>query len=70
MIPGKKNRIMPGEHDAEIYKEQNQVERAINGLKRFRTVATRFDKRAANYFVICYLLPDCRPNVALTVNTP
>ena len=55
VIPGKKNRVMPSEHDAEIYKEQNQVERAINGLKRFRTVATRFDKRAANYFATCCL---------------
>ena len=47
---------MPLEHDAEIYKERNQIERAINGLKRFRTVATRFDKRAANYFATCCLI--------------
>ena len=26
VIPSKKNRVMPREHDAEIYKEQNQVE--------------------------------------------
>ena len=56
VIPGKKNRVMPGEHDAEIYKEQNQVERAINDLKRFRTVATCFDKRPANYFSTCCLI--------------
>jgi len=56
VIPGKKNRTIPLEHDAEIYKERNQIERAINGLKRFRAVATRFDKRAANYFATCCLM--------------
>lgn len=41
---------MPVESDPEIHKERNRIERAIKGFKRFRTVATRFDKRAANYF--------------------
>ena len=46
------------EPDAEIYKERNRIERAINGFKRFRAVATRFDKRAVNYFLLatCYLI--------------
>ena len=56
VIPGKKNRTVPIGHDAEIYKERNRIERAINGLKRFRVVATRFDKQAANYFATCYLI--------------
>ncbi|WP_223654536.1 transposase family protein [Hymenobacter psoromatis] len=56
VIPGKKNRTVPVEHDAEVYKERNHLERAINGLKRFRAVATRFDKRAANYFATCCLI--------------
>ena len=56
VIPGKKNRIVAVEHYAEICKERNQVERAINGLKRSRAVATRFDKRAANYFATCCLI--------------
>ena len=38
VIPSKKNRTVPIEHDAEIYKERNRIERAINGLKRFRAV--------------------------------
>ena len=56
VIPSKKNRTIPIEHDAEIYKERNQIERATNGLKRFRAVATRFEKRAANNFATCCLI--------------
>ena len=53
---GRRNRVVPIEHDAEIYKGRNQVRRAINGLKCLQTVATRFDKRAVNYFATCYLI--------------
>ena len=56
VIPGKKNRTVPIEQDAEIYKERNRVERAINSLKRFRAVATHLSKRAANYFANCCLI--------------
>lgn len=35
--------------DAVIYKERNKVERLVNRLKRFRRIATRYDKRAASY---------------------
>ena len=66
MIPSKKNRLVPLDHDTEIDKEGNHIERGVNGLKRFWAVATRFDKRAANYY---HLLLDCCPNVALTINT-
>jgi transposase len=33
----------------EAYRERNVVERTINRLKQFRRVATRYEKRAANY---------------------
>jgi transposase len=36
----------PPGFDKERYKKRNVVERAINKLKNFRAVATRYDKRA------------------------
>lgn len=35
--------------DKEIYRERNVVERLMNRLKRWRRVATRYEKRATNY---------------------
>jgi transposase len=35
----------PPGFDKDRYKERNTVERAINKLKQFRAVATRYDKR-------------------------
>ncbi|MFE2583444.1 IS5 family transposase [Streptomyces sp. NPDC059378] len=39
----------PAGFDPEGYKKRNTVERAINGLKGFRAVATRYEKRAYSY---------------------
>jgi len=48
----KKNRLRKGRKggrapvfDTETYKQRNVVERAINKLKGFRAIATRYDKR-------------------------
>lgn len=40
----------PPRFDAQAYKGRNVVERAINRLKDFRAVATRYEKRGHNYF--------------------
>jgi transposase len=49
VIPSKKNRLNPTEHDRHIYKERNVVERFFQKIKRFRRVATRYDKTARMY---------------------
>jgi transposase len=35
-----------------IYRERNRIERLINRLKQFRRIATRYEKRAANYLAM------------------
>ncbi len=48
-IPHKRNECRRGPFDRALYRERNRVERIINRLKQFRRVATRYEKRAANY---------------------
>jgi transposase len=39
----------PPAFDREAYRGRNVVERCVNRLKQWRSVATRYEKRAANY---------------------
>ena len=39
----------PPSFNSEDYKGRNVIERAINRLKDFRAVATRYEKRGHNY---------------------
>ncbi len=39
----------PPGFDAGLYRRRNAVERCVNRLKRWRAVATRYEKRAVNY---------------------
>ena len=41
--------------DRVLYRTRNVVERLINRLKQFRRVATRYEKRAANYLAMVTL---------------
>ncbi len=49
VIPSKINRKEIKDHDPHIYKERNIVERFFQKIKRFRRIATRFDKTARMY---------------------
>jgi len=58
-IPRKRNECRRGPFDRELYRERHQVERLINRLKQYRRVATRYEKRAANYLAIVSLAAIC-----------
>jgi len=48
-IPPKKNRLQTITYDRHLYKERNMIERFFGKIKQFRRVATRYDKKAANF---------------------
>jgi transposase len=48
-IPRKKNETSTGKFDKIIYKLRNRIERFINRMKHFRSLATRYDKSASSY---------------------
>jgi putative transposase len=47
--PGRKNRTEPIAYGRHLYRERNVVERDFARIKQHRRVATRFDKKAANF---------------------
>ena len=52
MIPTQKREPRRPGFDRAAYRQRNRVERLINRLKQFRRVATRYEKRAANYLAM------------------
>jgi len=52
VIPTKVDEAPDPAFDRAAYRERNVVERLINRLKQFRRVATRYEKRAANYLAM------------------
>ncbi len=54
-IPSRKNRKEPTAYDRHLYRERNVIERFFGWIKRYRRVATRFDKKAANYLGFVWL---------------
>ena len=55
VIPPKKNRLQPREYDQHMYKERNLVERFWSKAKQLRRVATRYDKKAANFLAFVHV---------------
>lgn len=54
-IPPRKNRTEPIEYHRHLYKERNVVERYFARVKQYRRVATRYDKKAANFLGFVWL---------------
>lgn len=52
VIPYRANQQANGSFDRYFYRERNRIERLINRLKQFRRIATRYEKRAANYLAM------------------
>lgn len=48
-IPRKQNERRRGPFNKALYKLRARIEQLINRLKQFRRIATRYEKRAANY---------------------
>ena len=55
VIPSRSNATEPREHDRELYKERNKVERFFGRIKHFRRVATRYEKTGRNYMAFLHL---------------
>ena len=55
VIPTKADQDPEPAFDRDAYRERNVVERLINRLKQWRRIATRYEKRAANYLAMLQL---------------
>ncbi len=54
-IPPRRNRKEPVAYDRHLYRERNVAERFFARVKQYRRVATRYDKKAANYLGFIWL---------------
>lgn len=55
VIPTRSNQPALRSFDRDAYRQRNRVERLFNRLKQFRRIATRYEKRAANYLAMLTL---------------
>jgi transposase len=52
VLPRFRSQRRVGRLDREAYRRRNVVERLFNRLKQFRRIATRYEKRGANYLAM------------------
>ena len=55
VIPARSDQRRAPPFDRAAYRRRTRVERAINRLKQFRRVATRYEKRAVHYLAVLTL---------------
>jgi transposase len=56
-MPRCSNEPRRGPFDKTIYRQRNRVERLIGRMKQYRRLATRYEKRAANYRAMWVIAP-------------
>ena len=55
MIPSNPTRRVQRRYDKRLYKRRHLVENFFQRLKRYRRIATRYEKLAANFFaMLCF----------------
>jgi len=52
VIPYRVDEMEPHDYNRDLYRERPIIERTINRLKRFRRVATRYEKLASSYLAM------------------
>lgn len=55
VIPYRDNEAGPRTYDRDAYRERPIIERTINRLKRYRRIATRYEKLAVTYLAMLTL---------------
>lgn len=50
-----RTRTTPARYDRKRYRHRNVIERFFGAIKQFRRVATRFEKKPANYLGVIWL---------------
>jgi transposase len=55
VIPTQKNRKEQREVDPHLYRERNLCERFWSKVKQYRRVATRYEKKAANFLAFAWV---------------
>jgi transposase len=55
VIPPRSNRTHPRAYDKDLYKARHLIENFFAKLKQCRAIATRYNKRAANFLGAIYL---------------
>lgn len=52
VIPTRRDQRRRPRFDRAAYRRRNRIERLIGRLKQFRRIATRYERRAANYLAM------------------
>jgi transposase len=55
VIPNRPNRLEPIPLDKESYRDRNKIERFFGRMKRYRRLATRYDKTVVSFLAFWYI---------------